>query len=105
MDLFKDEKQAWLNKARHTAEKIAIRTGQVDIEDVLAECPRPKYLHPGITGHVFQNSGVFRRKGFKSSRRAISNGRTIRTWELRPELYPENVLVPEPPVREYGDTY
>lgn len=103
-DLFAENRQDWLSKARHAAEKIALAAGKVDIEDVLAICPRPKYLHKNITGKVFAPD-MFRVRGFKKSRRAISKGRIICEWELREAYYPVNTFVPEPAVREYGDSY
>lgn len=87
MDLFVKERQDWLDKARHTAEKIALVNGRVDIEDVLEKCPRPKYLHRNVTGKVFTHD-IFKVSGFKKSRRTISKGRIICVWTLRSEFYP-----------------
>lgn len=103
--MFGVQAEEWLNKARHTAEKIAVENGKVDIEDVLEVCPRPRFLHRNITGKVFTKD-VFRVVAFKKSRRAVSKGRMICVWGLKRELYPVGILgSPEPFVREFGDSY
>lgn len=104
-DLFHTQREEWLQKARHTAEKLAIEHGSVDIEDVLALCPRPRFLHKNVTGHVFK-APVFRTVGIRKSRRPISNGRLICIWAVREEFYPKRMLYAgEAFIKEYGDSY
>lgn len=85
--LFQQTARDWVNEARHEAQKLLMKMDRITIEDVLIVCPRPQYLHPNITGTVFQ-SNVFKHIGFTISRRSTSNGRVIRVWGLREELYP-----------------
>lgn len=80
-DLFKGERQAWLDSARATARKLLIMRPYITINDVLAECPRPTYVHRNTTGHVFRHSD-FRVFGVTRSRAKLANRRLICQWKL-----------------------
>lgn len=85
--LFRQSAHEWIDEAQHAAEKLLMKMEVITIEDVLSVCPRPSYLHPNVTGGVFQNS-IFKHQGFAVSKRSISNGRIIRVWTLQEEFYP-----------------
>lgn len=53
-DLFKKEREAWIENARVTARKLLDNKSLITIEDVLKECPRPPYLHRNTTGSIFR---------------------------------------------------
>lgn len=53
-DLFKKEREAWLEEARVTAKKLLEDKSLITIEDVLKECPRPEYIHRNTTGNIFR---------------------------------------------------
>lgn len=53
-DLFKKEREAWIENARVTARKLLENKSLITIEDVLKECPRPPYLHRNTTGSIFR---------------------------------------------------
>lgn len=89
LDLFQKTGADWLDEAAHVAESIAKVRGSVSIDDVLAVCPRPKYLHKNITGSVFRKD-VFRCTGFKKSQRLLAKGRIVCIWSLKSEYYPTN---------------
>lgn len=80
-DVFKAERQAWLDSARATARGLLLDMPLVTIEDVLKECPRPTFLHRNITGQVFK-SPDFRCVGWRKSSRPLMNGRHVRLWRL-----------------------
>lgn len=80
-DLFGKEREEWLESARHEAKKLLSRRYSITIEDVLAVCPKPTYLHRNTIGSVF--NGDFVPIGFSKSKRTVSRGRWIRTWRLR----------------------
>lgn len=90
-NLFQSSRQEWVEAARRAAEDIILEEGQCTIEDVLARCPRPRYLHPNTTGHIFRNS-IFRMLYVTRSRRPISNKRLICVWGLKEEFYPMSKL-------------
>lgn len=87
-NLFRKEREAWLSTARSTAYDLLLSQQTITIEDVLKICPRPSYLHPGVTGHVFQDV-MFRPVGFRKSLRPISNGRVVRVWTLSNAYMPK----------------
>ena len=80
-DLFKKEREAWLEEARVTAKKLLEDKSLIAIEDVLKECPRPEYIHRNTTGTVFNND--FKPVGWRKSERPIMNGRFVRVWRMR----------------------
>lgn len=81
-DLFKDERDKWLENARTTAFKLLKRSERITIEDVLKVCPRPQYVHPNTTGKVFIEK-EFVAVGWRPSQRPLMNGRQVRVWTLR----------------------
>lgn len=87
-DLFQLSRQEWLERARRTAQEIILRHGYCTVEDVLAICPRPDYVHRNVTGHVFQND-IFKFVRYTKSRRPISNARTICVWTIDPQYMPQ----------------
>ena len=80
-DLFKREREEWLNNARLTAIKLLSKRRTITIEDVLKVCERPDYVHRNVTGAVFQSSD-FRPCGWSPSKRPFMNGRQVRVWCL-----------------------
>lgn len=97
-DLFQKSREQWLEEARHTARKILMGKQTITIEDVLDQCPRPKYLHQNTTGSVFK-SPEFKPVGFATSRRTISHGRTVRVWSLK-----DGYKIPRDRDYEYPET-
>jgi len=79
-DLFKKEREAWLEEARVTAKKLLEDKSLITIEDVLKECPRPEYIHRNTTGKVFNSD--FKSVVWRKSERPIMNGRFVRVWRL-----------------------
>lgn len=80
-DLFGHEREMWLLEARRVAQELLLTHETITIELVLAQCPRPRYLHRNIIGQVFRD-GTFKQVGFTKSKRAVSNGRIIAIWAL-----------------------
>lgn len=80
-DLFKKEKEAWLDTARATAKNLLRNRLRITVEDVLERCPRPDYVHRNVTGHIFQDKD-FKAIGWRPSRRPAMNGRQVREWAL-----------------------
>lgn len=79
-DLFKKEREAWLEEARTTAKKLLEDKALITIEDVLKEYPRPEYIHRNTTGKVFNSD--FKPVGWRKSERPVMNGRFVRVWRL-----------------------
>jgi len=86
-DLFAKERQQWVEDCQATARRLLTYREEITIEDVLAECPRPKYIHRNTTGQVFKNSD-FKMTGFTKSRRAVSKGRWIMKWAFADDSFP-----------------
>lgn len=89
-DLFRKEREAWLDQARATARKLLVYRYDITIEDVLAECPRPDHVHRNTTGKVFSHPD-FMPCGFDVSRRTVSRGRWIRRWTLNGDALPHTI--------------
>lgn len=81
-DLFKKEREAWIENARVTARKLLENKSLITIEDVLKECPRPPYLHRNTTGSIFRYDD-FVPVGWRKSERPLMNGRFVRVWRMR----------------------
>lgn len=82
-DVFRSEREAWLEDARAVAHRmIEERGAPVTIEDVLQECPKPSYIHRNAVGAVFR-SPAFKAVGWAPSRRTAMNGRYVRKWSLK----------------------
>ena len=81
-DLFKKEREAWVENARVTARKLLDYKSLITIEDVLKEGPRPPYLHRNTTGSVFRCDD-FVAVGWRKSERPLMNGRFVRVWRMR----------------------
>lgn len=86
-DLFAKERQQWIDDCQATARKLLTHREEITVEDVLAECPRPKYIHRNTTGQVFKHPD-FRMTGFTKSRRTISKGRWIMKWGFAEDRFP-----------------
>ena len=80
-DLFKKEREAWLESSRLAAKELLEESPLITIEDVLKVCPRPEYIHRNTTGKVFNND--FQPVGWRKSKRPIMNGRFVRIWRLK----------------------
>lgn len=57
------------------------------MEDVLAVCERPSYVHRNLTGNIFRDSD-FVMDGWTPARKASSNRRWIMKWRLRERPLP-----------------
>ncbi len=79
--LFKKARQEWMEQCRVTARHLLRRRRYITIEDVLKECPRPKWVHRNTTGFVFRTSD-FRPAGSLPSVRPEMNGRYVKVWAL-----------------------
>lgn len=84
-DLFKQERLNWLDDARAAVRKLLERQLVCTVEDVLAACPLPKYLHRNTIGRVF-NTEDFIAVGWRKSRRRSMNGRQVRLWMLKEQF-------------------
>lgn len=86
-ELFHRQREAWIEDCRATARHLLIaRPGiEITIEDVLAECPRPSYVHRNTTGHVFR-SDDFKHCGWVQARKPSSNRRWIMKWTLSDDV-------------------
>ena len=80
-DLFKKEREVWLESARLAAKELLEDKPLITIEDVLKVCPRPEYIHRNTTGKVLNND--FQPVGWRKSKRPIMNGRFVRIWRLK----------------------
>lgn len=80
-DMFEYSRHAWLEECRSIAKRLLRNTENITIEDVTKVCPRPTYLHPNVTGSVFNQE--FRPVGFTIAKRAEAKGRIIRQWRLK----------------------
>jgi hypothetical protein len=81
-DLFQLGKEHWLDQARSKARDLLEVKPNITIEDVLAECPKPLYLHRNTIGSVFKHDD-FMPVGWKVSKRSQSRGRPVRVWVMR----------------------
>lgn len=80
-DLFKAEKEAWIESCRSVARTLLARKPAITIEDVLELNPRPDYVHKNATGVVFKHKD-FKPISWRASRRAAMNHRYVRVWVL-----------------------
>lgn len=82
-DLFKKERESWLDSARAEAIKL-LKAGKpyVTINDVTERIPRPNYLHRNVAGSVFHHED-FEWVGVEKSKRPLANGRLISRWRLK----------------------
>lgn len=80
-DLFRNTRQEWLDECRIIARNLLKTRQTITIEDVLKECPRPKYLRPNIVGSVFHDKD-FVPVGYTMARKPSSHSRVIRVWSL-----------------------
>ena len=88
MDLFAKEKLAWLEDCRLAARKLLSVREEITIEDVLAVCPRPSYIHRNTTGQVFKCED-FKACGWTKARKLSSRGRWIMKWRLSDHVSPQ----------------
>jgi hypothetical protein len=91
LDIFHRAKTEWIADARRTAQKLLFRRELVSIEDVLAECPRPKGVSKKANSQVFKHD-VFRPVGYTRATHPEANGHVIRLWELREQFYDSSML-------------
>lgn len=89
-DLFKREREAWLQDCRATARKLLQRKSEITINDVLAECPRPTYIHENATGSVFKDND-FRLVRYTKSHSRTAHRRVIGVWGLSQLQLPLNI--------------
>lgn len=85
LPLFEQSRTAWLANARATARYLARKNGQVNINDVRAECPPPDGVDPRCMGAVFSGKD-FIRIGYIDSSRRQCHGRPIAVFSLKASL-------------------
>lgn len=86
-DVFKSEREMWLDEARATARKLLMTRERITINDVLAEVGRPDHIHRNTTGSVF-NHKDFKKCGYTRSTGKLANGRYVFQWKLAEESMP-----------------
>ena len=86
-DVFKSEREQWLDEARMAARTLLMYKPYVTIVDVLEVVPRPKYLHTNVTGAVFKHED-FKVYGFQKSNSKAARGRIICQWKLAEDSMP-----------------
>jgi len=91
-DLFRTNKEQWIQEARQIAQKLLLNRGQITIEDLLEVHPLPKYIKKNLLGRVFQDD-IFQAVGYTKARRTMAKGHIIRIWELNADYYPTNMLM------------
>lgn len=79
MDLFKSQKQDWIDEARKVAHQLLKKQYSVTIEDVLRVHPLPKFLHRNTIGTVFSQS-EFSKIGYAPAKKLSSHGRILGVW-------------------------
>lgn len=79
--LFSQTREDWLDATRSTARNLLRTRTYITIDDVLAICPRPQFLHRNTTGQVFKHPD-FKVYGFQKSTNPLANGRIICQWVL-----------------------
>lgn len=84
-DLFKQEKERWLEGARAVARELLMKNNSVTIVDVLNKYPRPQWVHQNTTGQVFKHPD-FRACGTEKSNSPKAKGRIICRWTLADDL-------------------
>jgi len=72
----------WVTQARSVAEMLAVRNGEVTIDEVLKHCPRPADVHPNACGSIFRGK-KWRQVGVKQSEQVSRHAGIIRIWALR----------------------
>ena len=102
-DMFRTNKEAWLQEARQIAQKLLLTRGSITIEDLTEVHPLPKYIKKNFLGRVFRDD-VFQKAGYTNARRTMARGHALRVWELNAAYYPSNMLTHRRRnVKEYGD--
>ena len=85
LDMYEQQKQAWLDQARLVAQRIAYEEGSVTAEDIRVQCPIPGGIHRNTMGKIFADPKTFVSNGFKKSRTPSRNGAIICVWQLTEE--------------------
>lgn len=80
-DIFKHERQAYLDSARVAARRLLTTRSEITIADVSKIVPRPKYLHVNTTGRVFMHPD-FKLLGHVKSPARLAHSRYIGRWTL-----------------------
>lgn len=83
-DLFKSEREEWVEECRQAARQLLSHRETVTIEDVTAVCTRPSYVHMNTAGQVFKHPD-FQFAGFTKAKRTTAKGRWIMRWKLNDE--------------------
>lgn len=78
---FEETRAAWLDRARHTAIAIAKKRGVVTADDVHDQIGMPASFDGRVMGGVFIKS-IFKKVGYRNSRRRICHGRPVAMFEL-----------------------
>lgn len=80
-DLFKTERENWIDNCRKSARDLLETKMNITINDVLKENPRPKYIHPNATGTIFKHED-FKLIGYTKSTAKLANRRAVGVWRL-----------------------
>lgn len=81
-DLFRSEREDWLDKARATARKLLMTYPTITIDDVTRICPRPQYVNQNTVGRVFKHPDFQSAGRHQKSVRPLSKGRWNMVWRL-----------------------
>lgn len=72
--------KAWLPLARAFAVRYAMKHGEVTSDIVQRHCPRPKSIHPNVTGSLFRGSGLVHTGRYVLSSRVAAHRRAIAVY-------------------------
>jgi hypothetical protein len=84
LEVQKEKYEAWIDRARKEARKIAKRRGKVSADDVHRACPPPEYADPRVMGAVFFPREDWIVVEYQRSVRKSNHGRPIAVWSLAP---------------------
>lgn len=72
----------FLTRARHVAQSIAEREGEVSADDIREVLSIPVDIHPSVMGSLFRGP-QWKRIGYRPSSQPQRKGGTIGVWRLR----------------------
>lgn len=84
-DLFKSEREAWIDECRAAARKLLCTRNRITMDDINVMCPRPQYVNKNAAGQVFKHPD-FKVVGFTKSLKASRSGALICVWGLRNDM-------------------
>lgn len=84
LEVQKEKYEAWIDRARKEARKIAKRKGQVCSDDIWRACPPPEYADPRVMGAVFFPADDWIITHYQRSARRECHGRPVAVRQLAP---------------------